>query len=93
VAPVLTPATLMKIVERVLASEGLAEPDRVWTVHGSWEVPLAQQLRHQFPKIPFDTDVERESNGLVFTVDMKSLRAIGAQVESLEAGKLKLLPP
>jgi len=84
-AIVLTPATLLHAVERVLASEGLPDPERIWTVHGSWEFPLAQQLRLRFPEIPFDADVDRESKGLVFAVDMKSLRAIAARTDAAEA--------
>jgi hypothetical protein len=87
VATVLTPESLAQAVERVLASEGLPEPERVWTVQGSWEIPLARQLRLRFPEIPFDADVERDSNGLVFAVDMKSLRAIAARANPAEARK------
>jgi hypothetical protein len=85
VATVLTPATLLEAVERVLASKGLPEPERVWTIQGSWEFPLARQLRVHFPGIPFDVDVERESNGLVLAIDMRSLRAIAAN--ATEASK------
>jgi drug/metabolite transporter superfamily protein YnfA len=84
---ILTPATLLEAVERVLASRRLPEPERVWTVQGSWEIPLARQFRLHFPEIPFDADVERESNGLVFAVDMKSLRAIAARAGAAAARK------
>jgi hypothetical protein len=83
------PVSLTAAVKRVLFTERLSEPERVWTVQGSWEVPLAQQLREQFPELPFDADVERESRGLVFAVDMKSLRAIEAEVDAAKARMLK----
>jgi hypothetical protein len=84
---ILTPATLLEAVERVLASKRLPDPERVWTVRGSWEFPLAGQLRQRLPEIPFDADVDRESKGLVFAIDMKNLRAIAARAKAAEARK------
>jgi hypothetical protein len=85
-----TPASLAKAVERVLSARRLPDPERVWTVQGSWEFPLARQLRLHFPGIPFDAEVDRESKSLVFAVDMKSLRAIAARADAAEARKPQL---
>jgi hypothetical protein len=84
-----TPESLAKAVERVLASRHLSDPERVWTVQGSWEIPLARQLRLRFPEIPFDADVERDSKSLVFAVDMKSLRAVAAEENATKSEKKK----
>jgi hypothetical protein len=92
VATVMTPATLLEAVERVLASEGLSEPERVWTVQGGWEFPLARQLRGRHSPIPFDAEVDRESKSLVFAVDMKSLRAIAAQAAEARKQRRKRSP-
>jgi len=82
-----TPESLAKAVERVLSARHLPDPERVWTVQGGWEFPLARQLRRRFPEIPFDEEVDRESNSLVFAVDMKSLRAIAVPADADEARK------
>lgn len=73
-----TPGSLAKAVERVLSARHLSDPERVWTIQGGWEFPLAGQLRTHFPEIPFDEEVERDSRGLVFAIEMESLRAVGA---------------
>jgi hypothetical protein len=84
-----TPESLAKAVERVLSARHLSEPERVWTVQGGWEIPLARQLRLRHPEIPFDADVERDSKALVFAVDMKSLRAIAAPANAAETREPK----
>jgi hypothetical protein len=53
----------------------------VWTIRGSWEFPLANEFRREAPELPFDEDVERESNGMVFAVPLKSLEAFATMVE------------
>jgi hypothetical protein len=81
--------TLLEAVERVLSFYRLPEPERVWMVQGSWEFSLNRQFRRRFPELPFDADVARASNDLVFSVGMKSLRAVVAEERAIKFEKKK----
>lgn len=82
-----SPKSLAKMVRRVLVAKDLPEPERVWTLQGSRDIPLARLLRHRFPEIPFDVDVDRESNGLVFAIDTEGLRALAARARGAKGMK------
>jgi hypothetical protein len=75
---------LGEAVDVVRSFYRLPAPDRVWTIRGSWEFSLANAFRREAPELPFDEDVERESNGLVFAVSLKSLEAFAALAEDDE---------
>jgi hypothetical protein len=77
-----TPKILGDAVDIVRSFYRLPAPDRVWTIHGSGEFPLAIWFRREAPELLFDEDVERESNGMVFAVSLKSLEALSAMVEN-----------
>jgi hypothetical protein len=82
VSSITTPESLVKVVERVLATRRLADPERVWTVQGAWETPLAGQLTQRYPGVPFDADVVRETNGLVLAIDWQDLRKVAKRGRS-----------
>ena len=88
-ARVLTPEVLLRLADRVIGARRLAEPQRIWAVQGSWEFPLAEQMRRRFPRVPFDESVERESGGTVFAIDSADLRAAlpGPRAAAREPGR------
>ena len=78
------PRNLMRALGDVRRRFGVAKPDRIFTLRGAWERPMAEQFARAHPDVRFDTALAETSNGLLFAIKMEEL--MRAQRE-LEAGQ------
>jgi hypothetical protein len=72
------PTTLARAVTATREHFGLGPPPKVWALKTGWEHRLAPQFLARHPRVPFDADVDRETNGVLFAIDGAALARLAA---------------